>query len=358
MVDGDKSLVLSDKTIIGIAKRNIAKYNIVPLYYNMRKAPSVELNKETIYNSLIAAFTGSNIGIYSNNISKIWNSDVFIYGDFEEQQRALNIIKLLCCENNFKIDYAKALYMPERPKTADDLISSFTKGSLPHFFKYAKDKEETQVACCNNSVVNRLNSIIPDSRISYRGLGLNGIDYTLLMSDPSIEFNVEITEKGKIIKEKTHPLIARYHELNKKHYLSLDKVMNIEQSLSPDVSSNSLAKQSLKYHALIKEIKDDLSMYGENDTQIADILVKYLYGIKKSKHKLTLWLCYGDILYSNLEKHLKSKTKDVECVDCGKWFNASVKDNQTTRCPECYAEYRKVYLRKKQREQRAKKNVI
>ena len=38
MVDGDKSLVVSDKTIIDVAKRNIEKFDIVPLYYDMKKA--------------------------------------------------------------------------------------------------------------------------------------------------------------------------------------------------------------------------------------------------------------------------------------------------------------------------------
>ena len=43
----------------------------------MKKAHATILNNETIYNGLISAFTGSNIGQYSNNITKIWNSDIF-----------------------------------------------------------------------------------------------------------------------------------------------------------------------------------------------------------------------------------------------------------------------------------------
>lgn len=101
-VDGDKSLVVSDDTIISVAKRNM--HDIVPLYYNMKKASPSILNNETIYNGLSAAFTGSNIGQYSNSISKIWNSDVFISGTDEEKQEALDMIKILCMENNFKID--------------------------------------------------------------------------------------------------------------------------------------------------------------------------------------------------------------------------------------------------------------
>lgn len=103
-VDGDKSLVVADKTLISVAKRNIEKYDIVPLYYDMKKAKPVHLDNRSIYDGLNAAFVGGNIGIYSNNISKIWNSDTFVNGSDEDKKRAIELIKVLCMENNFVID--------------------------------------------------------------------------------------------------------------------------------------------------------------------------------------------------------------------------------------------------------------
>lgn len=103
-VDGDKSLVVADKTLIAVAERNLKKFDIVPLYYNMRKAEPVHLDNAAIYGGLHAAFVGGNIGIYSNNISKIWNSEVFISGTDEDKRRAIDVIRLLCMENNFVID--------------------------------------------------------------------------------------------------------------------------------------------------------------------------------------------------------------------------------------------------------------
>lgn len=45
------------------------------------------------------------------------------------------------------------------------------------------------------------------------------------------------------------------------------------------------------------------------------------------------------------EKHKSKKEpiieKTVTCVDCGKTFEVSAKDNKTNRCPECYDTYRK-----------------
>src|SRR5690606_5612403 len=154
-VDGDKSLVVADDYFISIVERNMKNYNVVPLYYEMKKAHPTILNQDTIWNGLNAAFSGGNIGFYSNNISKIWNSDIFINGSDEDKKEALDVIKLLCMENNFVIDYAKTLYKPVRPKEIDNVIKKYTKAKLPHFFIYAKDKSKKQVENVNDSLVNK-----------------------------------------------------------------------------------------------------------------------------------------------------------------------------------------------------------
>jgi len=58
-VDGDKSLVVACPTLISIAERNMK--DIVPLYYNMRKAPAEIITNHSIYNGLKTAYTGGNI---------------------------------------------------------------------------------------------------------------------------------------------------------------------------------------------------------------------------------------------------------------------------------------------------------
>lgn len=93
--DGDTSLVVADKTFISVAERNME--GVVPLFYNMAKAPKCKITKEVLYDGLIEAFTGGNIGIYSNNISKIWNS-----GNITDE--AVKAVKWLCMDNNFVID--------------------------------------------------------------------------------------------------------------------------------------------------------------------------------------------------------------------------------------------------------------
>lgn len=90
--DGDKSLVCAEKTLVEVAKRNME--GVLPLYYNMRKAGAVFIDRRSIFNGLKMAYTGGNIGMYSNDITKIWN----------HSNVSLDVIKLLCMENNFQID--------------------------------------------------------------------------------------------------------------------------------------------------------------------------------------------------------------------------------------------------------------
>lgn len=350
-VDGDKALVVADKTIIEVAERNMN--DIVPLYYNMKKAEPVQLNSTSIYNGLNAAFSGGNIGIYSNNISKIWNSDVFIFGTESEKKRAIDIVKLLCMENNFVIDYAKTLYKPERPNHIHKEITSFTKDALPHFFKYAKDKDEYQVSDINLSFVNKLDSVIPNPRINCRKLNLGKIDYKMLMSNPDIEFEIKFTDKGKLIKEDTNPIINKYCEFNKEYYLALDSIICMDKMFANDT----FMKSALKHKRISDEIKFELSQYGYSDNEIADILVKFLYGIKNSGNKTALWICYGDIIYQNLEKHIRKNFKEVQCVDCGEWFNTNIKDSETCRCKECVVEHKRILARLRKQRQRQRQKM-
>ena len=355
-VDGDKALVVSDKTIIEVAERNIKKYDIVPLYYNMRKASPSILSSQTIYNGLSAAFTGSNIGQYSNSISKIWNNEVFVSGTKEAKQEALDIIKLLCMENNFKIDYAKTLYMPERPPLIKERITHYIGGNVPHFFKYAKDKEDWQVENINHSFVNKLEDKIPNPRISCKYVSdgkikkLNKPDYTLMMCNPDIDVAVVKSKSGKLI-EGTNPVILKYVEKAKEYWQKTNAVA--VQDYPRDAMSKTQIRKETSYNKIIEEVKHELSQYGYNNVEVADILVKYLYGIKESKYKDLLWTCYGEYILENLEKRLKYKTKVIQCIDCGEWIEVE-KSERRIRCDDCAKEERRRIEREKKRKQRVK----
>ena len=312
-VDGDKSLVVADKDFVRIAERNMN--GIVPLYYNMRKAEPTQLNNKNIYAGLNAAFTGGNIGIYSNNISKIWNDEVFIYGKDEEKSEAIDCVKRLCCQNNFVIDYAKTLYKPEFPHEINEQIAKYTNCKLPAFFEYAKDKEKSQVKKRNESFVNKIYDRIPNKPINTRSLKLDSINYKYMMSNDKNVCAKEVTEL--------------YDELNKQYRYMIN--------MKDEYIDN------LRYIAC--KIRDEFAQFGYSEETITDMLIEYLYG-KCKRYKQLLWFCYGQHILNNLEKNIElKKTKFIQCIDCSEWIEVPINDGMTCRCENCL----KIYKRKRDR---------
>lgn len=310
-VDGDKSLVVADENLIRIAERNMK--DIVPLYYNMKKADPKPLNERTIYDSLITAFTHGNIGIYSNNISKIWNSDVFVNGSDKEKAEAVNTVKLLCMENNFCIDSAKTSYMPKRPEWFSPIVSKYTNRKLPAFFTYAKDKDESQTEERNDSFVNKIFDRIPDRPISACGLKLGKIEYQKLMRDGTVVCPKEVSEL--------------YDRLNTRYRYMIN--MKDER------------KDNLQYIA--RKLRKEFDQFGYPEETVADMLTEYLYGREK-RYKQLLWFCYGSYIEAHLEQNIPIKNiKYVQCPDCGKWFETASKNAKRIRCDTCQKEYRRQY---------------
>ena len=325
-VDGDKSLVVADRDFVRIAERNMN--GIVPLYYNMGKAQPTELNNKNIYAGLSAAFTGGNIGIYSNNISKIWNDDVFVDGSDEEKQDAIDCVKRLCCQNNFVIDYAKTLYKPEFPHEINEQISKYTNAKLPAFFEFAKEKEKSQVKKRNKSFVNKIYDRIPNKPINTRGMQLGKLNYQDMMNNKSILCSKEVSDL--------------YDELNKQYRYMIN--------MKDEYVDN------MRYVAC--KIREEFSKFGYSNETITDMLVEYLYG-KDKRYKQLLWFCYGQYIVNNLEKNIEvKKTKLIQCIDCGEWFEVDIKDNETNRCPNCYLIYRKQYKAEKERERRQRLKIV
>ena len=292
-VDGDKLLVVSDKTLCRIAKRNMK--DIVPLYYDMKKAPAQIINTNILYDSLEKAYKGGKIGLYSNNISKIWNS-----GKIKKEQ--IDVIKMLCMENNFCIDMAKTLYMPSRPKKIDTLIKKYTKLSLPYYFIYAKDKKKDKVAEWQDSPINMLDKIIPSNDLRINTT-ISKLDYKLLLSN--MDF---------VLDNNTKKIIKVYDDCN------TYKLCNLKTSDEKKKYGNE--------DYIAEKIKNKILELNFDKNYIIDTLIMYLYTKRKQSIKKTLWECFGDEIYNNLQNNTQSLGKI--CPICGKRFN--IEYNQQVCC--------------------------
>lgn len=99
-VDGDQLNVVADPLLISVAERNIEKYDVVPLLYEMGKAGSKPVSKDEFFNGLKRAHDFSGIGQVSNALTKLWNKD-------EPDREAA---ALLCFYNNLVIDKQLSLH--------------------------------------------------------------------------------------------------------------------------------------------------------------------------------------------------------------------------------------------------------
>ena len=281
--DGDKSLVVRDKQLIRLAKRNMQ--GIVPLYYNMHKAEPSELNNDTLFHGLELAYTGGNIGIISNNISKVWNS-----GHITDKE--VRVVKWLCLRNNEVIDYAKTLYKSQCPKDIDAVIKSYTTDLLPQFFKYAKDKEDYQIANWKPTAVNYLRDIIPDIRIKFNKK-IDKFDYRILLHN-----------KNYVYQNVYQNIIETYDYLNS-HKYKFYKVIDDKDNLNIK-----------KYDSYIyQQIKKKLLELPFSQETIVDTLVYFLYTQRKDSVKKTLWECFGKEIYNNIQ-HNTIELGNI-CPICG-----------------------------------------
>lgn len=330
--DGDTSLVCADPLLIGIAERNMR--DIVPLYYEMAKAGAVQISKEEIYRGMRDAWSYGNVGVVSNDITRIWNSD----------NPDLDAIKILCMESNFTIDAAKTRYMPQRPDEIDARISSLVRVKTPHFFIYAKDKDAGHVEAISDSVVNRLENLVPDKRMSFTAQNIGKLRYKNMLRQKR-GGNVHVKQE----------VVDLYDEIAKQYGFQI-----------------SVYEDEENYGYIRTLTLDRFSSLGIPIEDICDMLVTHLFRDKINKRKGLFWLCFGDIVFENLKRNIPKgsiqcrkcgnrfipKTPNQKickecseykpigvrvkaCCDCGEFFEVDSRAARKVRCDSCQKEYRK-----------------
>ena len=307
--DGDKLLVLQDKNLVSMGKRLMK--NVVPLYYEMKKAQPSILNADNIYKGISLAFTAGNIGPSSNLITIVKNNNE------ANRDEADKVIKWLTMEVNFLIDGAKTLFFLTRPKEVDKIIKKHTKGKLPYFFIYAKDKDIKQVELPNDSTMNRISKSIPDSRLKFNK-SISKFDYRMLMNH-NCEFSIS----------SDNAVIKAYDYWNARL-----------TTFSED--DNNLKDQDLmKYKQLRQKIINDSQ---ENLEYITNTLVAYLYTVRQTSAKKSLWACFGDVILKNLKENLVGAGKI--CPICGKRFKQK-RITQLYCSDKCYEKGHKIDMKNK-----------
>lgn len=320
--DGDSSLVVADHDLINIGKRNMEGIN--PLYYEMGTAKPINLDNNSIWDSLKSAWKYGNIGKYSNKLTKLWNNP----------DPDLDIAAIICFLNNSSIDAAKTNFMPKvKNIELKQKISAIEKLKLPHFFQFCKDYDNTQVAPIGESTMDK---ICAKFELIDKDENGNTIKHKYLYGNDIGKFNYKNLLNNKNIKKTEiynhfgKDIIKKYEFLNEQKNYYFKK---IEESESNETEKDFTTSDIIWKHCMeqLKSINKEIS---END--LSDILVSYVFtGERKGQKKTLVFKLFGNIILNNLRNNIAKPLDgdNILCSCCGK--PTKKKSNRQKMCPDC-----------------------
>lgn len=302
-VDGDECLIVHDKAFIDLVDRDK-----LPLYYEMRKGESVEVNNENIKKCLHNSFQNSVIGKISNALTKHLN---------EQEEPDLEFVRYMTAYNNFCIDFPKSQYMPKLPNEYEILFEELQSEEtlFPYFFKYAKDKMSRncyEYADNEKSSVNRISKYIMNKTKSNK----NNIwmDDTDKKEEEGLDkekwaFNPEYLQSDSIkVDRKSKEYEQLYKVLAKLKMEDTSKNRKRIREKCNEKESKILGYDAF-YHYCCGEILNVIGMRKVATAYLVDM--EYHQEVFKETSKEILWNCFGDILYANLCNNLKKDPKEM-----------------------------------------------
>lgn len=316
--DGDKALVHNNRTIIKCAKSFQNKYGMIPNYYDMAKANPEMISSDTLFNGILSAYHHGNIGSPSNEITKIFGK-LSPSSKKESVIEAMDVVALRCADVNFVIDYAKTLWKPELTKMTKELYKKYGSKKVPHFFKYAKGKNNYQVEKSTDCNIDRLDYLVPDNRIHFKDL------------PAKYEYKKLITQDVDLKEVDAQKVIELYEFV-------VENYSNRKASNATSSCNDENKKDALQHRFNNRKLKKVFGNTVKRDyTYIANVLVKYL---RNSINKDLLWEVFGEEIYNNICSNVPSNSKF--CSVCGMRFEYEVQPGKPHRmCKLCSHEKKK-----------------
>lgn len=302
-VDGDECLIVHDKAFIDLVDRDK-----LPLYYEMKKGESVEVNNDNIKKCLHNSFQNSVIGQISNALTKHLNG---------QEEPDLEFVRYMTAYNNFCIDFPKSQYMPKLPQEYELLFEELKSEELlfPYFFKFAKDKVSRnchEYALVEKSNVNLISKyIMNETKSNKDNIWMDDTDKKEEESSDKEEcaFNPKYFQSD-IIK------VDRQSKEYEKLYKILAKLKNEDTTKNRkrirekcDRKESKILGYDAFYHYCCGEILNIIGMRKVATAYLIDM--EYYQKAFKDTSKEILWNCFGDIIYENLCKNLKKDSKEI-----------------------------------------------
>lgn len=301
--DGDHLMITTNKLLIDIAERNMK--NIRPVVSDMVKGGKQIIDGECIFNNLKATYGGSNIGTFSNKITKLVKKGVM-------NEEDLKLCKILGVTNNWCIDFAKTNVMVE----LDDEIKSRLDeigNVMPYFFRYAKTDTELEnykvEECYTNHVVDRICKIVDDNTCK-NGKGIRYTWGSKITINPCVLSNSK-NRKGEDSKDMGLSLMDKNVDIIKKFV-----ELKIEKFDTAEVQADNYFE---KWCIVYENKRNEFSKFaGKNNyRKSVKILIKVLYsnnididdnfkakfGISRDSMKNTLWKLFARDILNNIKAY-------------------------------------------------------
>ena len=302
--DGDHLMVTTNKLLIDIAEKNME--NIRPVISDMVKGGKQIIDGNSIYLNLKATYSGSNIGSFSNKITKLVKK-----GSMNEED--LKLCKILGVINNWCIDFAKTNVMVE----LDDEIKSRLDeigNVMPYFFRYAKTDTELQnykvEECYTNHVVDRICKIVDDNTCK-NGKGIRYTWGSKITINPCVLSNSK-NRKGEDSKDMGLSLMDKNVDIIKKFV-----ELKIEKFDTSEVQADNYFE---KWCIVYENKRNEFSKFVGNGNykKSVNIIIKVLYsnnaniddkfkamfGVSRDSMKNTLWKLFARDILNNIKDYL------------------------------------------------------
>lgn len=331
--DGDHVWYSQDEHLLNLVDRTFDQLKTIPIDWDVDKAEKVAITKSAICGFITNLLHGSEIGIYADTMTKMWNS-----------QYDRDVCDWLTFAGNVLIDAAKHAAVQIRKPEDVQALSAIP---LPKFAMYAKADVDRPVDSDYWTEI-RKNTGTP--RMAYSGsfldmyskfvdenvpenLTIDGLedeifDPTILMIKPGRKQVPGLFKKGKFNMELgTYEDSGLFQQISFRHTDEWNSFMQTDGA-----KMHRDEWEAARKHEALREIvfycrslyADDPRMDAVSDDAILDAaydsIVRFLFTAKMSEGMLTVvmqcfWMIFGDRAVKALKKNLGTDITDEELLE-------------------------------------------
>lgn len=338
--DGDHVWYSQDEYLLDLVNRTFEQIKNIPVDWDVAKSEKVAITKSAICSFITNLLHGSEIGIYADTMTKMWNSSY-----------DRDVCDWLTYAGNVLIDAAKhAAVKIDKP----DAVKALSAVPLPEFARYAKADAEhpaddpywdeirkntgTPRVKFSGSFLDMYSNAVKENipeELTIDGIEDDIFDPTMLMLKPDRKQVPGLFKKGHYnMQTGTYEDAGLFQQIAFRHTDEWNSLMNTDGAkLHRDEWESERKREALQeivYYCRGKYADYDLTRVSDDAILDAayDSICRFIFTTKMTEGmdtvvKQCFWLIFGDRAVKALEqKHLACDNIDVEFDDDDELFSA------------------------------------